>query len=167
MKILGLDPGSRFTGYGLVERQGSKLIGHEAGRIRLPQRLGLTERLVLLAEEIESLLARTEPDAVALESLFHGINPKSLIVLAHARGVLMAVIGRRGLAIAEFAPAEVKSAVTGNGRADKQQVARMVGMLLSVSTDALKADATDALAIAICGSQRLRLDRLVERATGQ
>jgi crossover junction endodeoxyribonuclease RuvC len=99
-----------------------------------------------------------------LESPFHGMNSRSLIVLAQARGALLATLAGRGLEIREYTPAEVKSAVTGNGRADKEQVARMVRLILGVSGPAWPADATDALAVALCCGQRLRLDRLREAA---
>ena len=91
------------------------------------------------------------------------MNSRSLIVLAEARGVLLAGLAGRGIEIREYSPAEVKSAVTGNGRADKTQVARMVRLLLTTRGDGWAADATDALALAICCAQRLRLDRLREQ----
>jgi crossover junction endodeoxyribonuclease RuvC len=105
-------------------------------------------------------LARLSPDRAVLEAPFLGINTRSLIVLAQARGVLLAGLARRAVAIDEYSPAEVKSAVTGNGRADKQQVARMVHILLGAREAGWSADATDALAAALCGAQRLRLDNL-------
>jgi len=100
---------------------------------------------------------------VVLESPFSGLNSRSLIVLAQARGVLLAAAAGYGAEVREFSPAEVKSAVTGNGRAEKQQVARMVRLLLKLNMeDALASDAADALAVAICCAQRLRMDRLAE-----
>jgi crossover junction endodeoxyribonuclease RuvC len=98
-----------------------------------------------------------------LESPFHGASSRALIVLSQARGALLAVLGRHGLEVCEYSPAEVKSAVTGNGRADKRQVARMVQILLGLDTAGTNSDATDALALAICYAQRGRLDRLVGR----
>lgn len=160
MLILGLDPGSLYTGYGLVEKNGSALEVVEAGRIACPRDLALPSRLAHLADRLEELLGRFPPDLAALESPFHGMNARSLIVLAQARGALLAVLARRGFEIREYTPAEVKSAVTGNGRADKEQVARMVRLLLGASGEDWRSDATDALALAICCAQRLRLDRL-------
>lgn len=101
---------------------------------------------------------------MALESLFHGINPRSLIVLAQARGALVAAIGRAGIELYEYTPAEIKSAVTGSGRADKEQVSRMVRLILGLGEEGLSADAGDALAVALCLAQRSRLDRLVSGA---
>ncbi len=160
MLVLGLDPGSLHTGYGLVERRGSTLRALDLGRFSCPRRCALPERLAHLARGLEDLLSRWRPETVALETPFHGLNSRSLIVLAQARGALLATLAGRGLAFREYSPAEVKSAVTGNGRADKQQVARMVKLLLALDGDGWAADATDALAVAICAAQRARLDQL-------
>lgn len=164
MRILGIDPGSVHTGYGLVEKRGSKVVGLAFGRLSPPKGRPLPERLAWLATELEGLLERFEPELAVLESLFHGRNTRSLIVLAEARGALLSALARRSLDIREYAPAEVKSAVTGNGRAPKEQVARMVRLLLSLDPEeSLAADAADALAVAVCGAQRLRMDRLKDR----
>jgi crossover junction endodeoxyribonuclease RuvC len=165
--ILGLDPGSLHTGYGLIERQGSSLLPVEAGRFSCPRGLALPERLGHLAGRLQDLLARRPPDLAVLETPFHGMNAHSLIVLAQARGALLAVLAGRGIEIREYSPAEVKSAVTGNGRADKDQVARMVRLLLAARGESWASDATDALAVAICCAQRLRLDRLADRKPGR
>lgn len=164
MRILGIDPGSVHTGYGLVEKRGSRVVGLAFGRLSPPKGRPLPERLAWLASEMAGLVERFAPETVVLESLFHGRNSRSLIVLAEARGALLSVLAGHGLDIREYAPAEVKSAVTGNGRAPKQQVARMVRLLLSLDEDEdLAADAADALAVAVCGAQRLRMDRLADR----
>ena len=163
MLILGLDPGSLHTGYGLVERHGSALRAVEAGRISCPKTLAVPGRLAHLAACLGELLDRCRPDLAVLETPFHGMNSRSLIVLAEARGVLLAVLAGRGLEIREYTPAEVKSAVTGSGRADKDQVARMVRLLLASRGEGWASDATDALAVALCCAQRLRLDRLREQ----
>jgi crossover junction endodeoxyribonuclease RuvC len=159
--ILGLDPGSLHTGYGLVERRGSAVVVVEAGRISCPRALAVPGRLAHLGARLAELLALRRPDLAALETPFHGLNSRSLIVLAEARGALLAVLAGCGVEIAEYSPAEVKSAVTGNGRADKEQVARMVRLLLGPQAGSgMPTDASDALAIALCCAQRLRLDRL-------
>ena len=160
MLILGLDPGSIHTGYGLVERQGSALHTIGAGRLSSPRDLPVPQRLARLVDGMGELLARHPPDLAVLESPFAGMNARSLIVLAEARGALLAAIAGRGIEIREYSPAEVKSAVTGNGRADKDQVARMVRLLLGHDGQGWASDATDALALAICCAQRLRMDRL-------
>ena len=160
MRILGLDPGSRYTGYGLIDRRGRDLEMVAQGRISLPPRAPLPARLDRLCRELEDLIGRFEPDVAVLETLFRGINPRSLIVLAQARGALLAKLAAAGLEIREYSPAEIKSALTGNGRADKRQVSRMVTLVLGCEGGELSADASDALAVAICFVQRLRMDRL-------
>jgi crossover junction endodeoxyribonuclease RuvC len=160
VRILGLDPGSFHTGYGVVEGSGSRLQPLALGRISSPRGRPLPERLAHLAAEAEELLGEWRPELVVLESLFYGVNVRSLIVLAEARGVLLATAAARGYEVREFSPAEVKSAVTGNGRADKEQVAHMVRLLLALDSDRLTSDASDALAVAICCAQRLAMDRL-------
>ncbi len=162
MLILGLDPGSLHTGYGLVERRGSRLAPVDWGRISCPRGDALGRRLATLVESLGELLDGVRPDLAALESPFLGRSSRSLIVLAQARGALLAGLAGRGLPIAEYSPAEVKSAVTGNGRAEKGQVARMVQLLLGLEGEALAEDTSDALAVAICCAQRYRLDKLAE-----
>lgn len=167
MLILGLDPGSVHTGWGLVRQNGASLEAVAAGRLSLRTKEPMCSRLAGLAAELDALLDAYQPDAAVLESLFHGINPRSLIVLAQARGALLAVLGRRRIAAAEYSPAEIKGAVTGNGRADKTQVARMVKLLLGLDDERRAADVTDALAAAICFAQRHRIDRLEARLGGR
>ncbi len=162
MRILGLDPGSRHTGYGIVDDEGEGLRAATLGRLSCPPRAAMPARLHFLARELDGLLDRWRPAAAVLESPFHGINARSLIVLAQARGALLAVLAGRGLAVAEYSPAEVKAAVTGDGRADKEQVARMVRLLLGLDGRASR-DATDALALALCYAQRRRMDALAGR----
>ena len=163
MLILGLDPGSLHTGFGLIEKHGSSLVPLDAGRFSCPKTLDLPRRLAYLAGRLDEMVSSRRPDLAVLETPFHGMNAHSLIVLAQARGALLAVLAGRGIEIREYSPAEVKSAVTGNGRADKDQVARMVRLLLSARGEGWASDATDALALAICCAQRLRLDRLAEQ----
>jgi crossover junction endodeoxyribonuclease RuvC len=118
-----------------------------------------------VAAELAALVERLAPAAAVLETPFHGPNPRSLIVLAQARGALLASLGDRGLEVLEYSPAEVKSAVTGNGRAGKDQVAKMVRVLLGMerrpgAVETLPSDATDALAVAICAAHRFKMDRI-------
>jgi crossover junction endodeoxyribonuclease RuvC len=159
--VLGLDPGSRHTGYGLVAVEGDQLRAVDYGRVSCRAGQPLPERLALLSRELEALLERFRPAAAALETPFHGLNSRSLIVLSQARGALLAALAGRSIEIREYSPAEVKVAVSGNGRADKQQVARMVRLLLTLPQGNVSPDATDALAVAICCVHRLRMDRMV------
>ena len=160
LRILGLDPGSRHTGYGLIDRRGRELEVVAQGRISLPARSPLPARLARLCRELDDLVRRFEPEVAVLETLYRGVNPRSLIVLAQARGALLARLATVDLEIREYSPAEIKSALTGNGRADKRQVSRMVGLTLGLGAEKLSADASDALAVAVCFAQRLRMDRL-------
>lgn len=163
-RLLGLDPGSLHTGYGVIDVAGPRIAACAVGRISCKRSQSLPDRLGYLSVEIGLILERWQPDIVVLESLFRGVNTRSLIVLAQARGALLAAVAASGAEIREFSPAEIKSAVTGNGRADKQQVARMVQLLLKIERDDLASDATDALAAAVCCARRLRMDRLAESA---
>ena len=160
MLILGLDPGSRHTGYGLVEARGGSLEAIDFGRISCPASRPVPQRLAEMARQLAELVERRQPDVAVLETPFHGLNTRSLVVLAQARGALLAVLAARGLEIGEYSPAEVKNAVTGQGRASKEQVARMVRIHLSLVDTDLSEDASDALAMAICFAQRYRMDRL-------
>ena len=163
MLVLGVDPGSRHTGYGLIEARGDRLVAKAHGRFSCKATQSVPARLHFLSSSLAGLLDEWSPEAIAMESLFHGINSKSLIVLAQARGALLTAAAATPAEIVEYSPAEVKVAVTGHGRAEKDQVQRMVSLILSVPVDQLSADSADALALAICYSHRSRVDRLAAR----
>ena len=164
MILLGIDPGSQYTGYGLVRRQGSRLECLDCGRIKLPRKAPVSQRLGRLSDELSAILDGLVVEAVAVESVFHGVNTKSLVVLAQARGAILAEIGRRDLPCFEYSPSEIKRAVTGTGRADKDQVAHMVKLLLNLRQGSLPSDATDALAVAVCLANSIRLERITDEA---
>lgn len=166
LRVLGLDPGSLHTGYGVLTTDGRRSVALAVGRISPGRKAPLPERLATLSRETSELLQRWQPDLVAIESPFHGVNPRSLISLAQARGALVAAVALAGSGIREYSPAEVKIAVTGSGRADKEQVARMVKILLKLDGEPMSADATDALAVALCCAQRLRMDALSGASRG-
>lgn len=161
MRILGLDPGSHHTGYGFLEVEAGRPRALAFGRISPSRRLPLERRLARVVAELAALLEEWAPEAAVLEAPFLGLNPRSLVVLAQARGALLALAAQRGLVVHEYSPAEIKSAVAGHGRADKQQVERMVRMQLALGPERIGADAADALAAALCYALRQRLDRLV------
>lgn len=158
--ILGLDPGSLHTGYGLVESDHGKIRSVGFGRFSCPPKAPLPQRLGYLSRELRLLIDSTQPDSAVMETSFHGPNTRSLIVLAQARGALLAVLGKSGLEVREYSPAEIKMAVVGNGRADKRQVAHMVRLLLTLGDQKASEDATDALAVAICYAHRHKLEQL-------
>ncbi len=163
MLVLGLDPGSRHTGYGLVESRGDRLRAVAHGRISCPASQAIERRLFHISQQVEALLAQWQPQAVVIETLFHGVNSRSLIVLAQARGALLACLAAADFEVNEYSPAEIKSAVTGNGRGDKTRVQRMVSRLLWVTRGELNADSADALAAAICFANRQGIERLAKR----
>lgn len=146
--MLGIDPGSRATGYGVVDREGGRLERVAGGVIRVAGQ-ELARRLAAIAEALEAVLLETQPDSVALEAVFLARNPRSALLLGQARGAALVACGRMGLAGSEYSPAEVKCAVTGYGSADKAQVQQMVGRLLHLA-EVPPADEADALAVAIC-----------------
>lgn len=156
MRVLGLDPGSRHAGWGVVECRGSAARALGWGRVSPPAGAELAVRLAAIVEGVERAIAVHAPELVAVERVFHGENARSLIVLAQARGALVAAVARCGLPLVELAPAAVKSSVAGSGRADKSQVMRMVKLSLGLAAEKLAADESDALAVALAaGSSAL------------
>ena len=163
MRILGLDPGSRHTGFGVIEPAGSSCRVLVQGRISCPSADSLPARLLRISRGIDELVSEWRPEIAVLEKAFHGVNSRSLIVLAQARGALLAALAGREIPIEEYSPAEVKSTVTGNGRAGKDQVGRMVRMLTGLRAEALSEDAADALAVALCFAARRPWKEATER----
>ena len=155
MRILGLDPGSRVCGYGVIDERGGALAYVECGVLTAPEDRAMENRLGELACGLREVIAELRPGIVAVEDVFSHQNPRSAIALAQARGMALAVVGLAGLAVASYAPALVKKAVSGSGRADKTQIARMVQALIGLRS-LPRADATDALAVAITHGRRLR-----------
>ncbi len=151
MRVLGVDPGLTRCGLGVVEGTPGKPPSLVAvGVIRTPADLDVSKRLVLIEEELDEWIARYQPDAVAVERVFAQHNVRTVMGTAQASGVAMVVAARRGLPVALHTPSEVKAAVTGSGRADKEQVTTMVTRILKLSERPTPADAADALALAIC-----------------
>lgn len=146
---LGVDPGSRLTGWAFISQEGRHLAVVDSGVIRLRPTDALWVRLGALQERIEALLCARRPDAVAVEDIFTAKNVKSALSLGHARGVILAAAGRQGLEVFAYPPATVKRAVCGHGRADKTQIQKMVQVLLGTVAVA-SSDESDAMAIAIC-----------------
>ncbi len=146
---LGIDPGSRFTGYGLVSREGSRLKYVAAGRISTKPKAPLPERLLQVADGLREVIGRYSPDEAAVEDIFYAKNVRSAIRLGHVRGVALCAAASAGLPVYEYPPAEIKLAVAGYGQAEKSQVCLMVRSILGIK-DELAEDASDALAAAIC-----------------
>ncbi|MFQ5670297.1 MAG: crossover junction endodeoxyribonuclease RuvC [Acidobacteriota bacterium] len=155
MRILGIDPGSRHTGYGVIEASGRRLAYVDAGAIS--PRLGapFSQRLLAIYQSMTERIEALRPSQVAVEDLFHSVNSRSALRLAHVRGVLILAAGAAGLAVTAYAPAAIKKAVVGSGNAAKEQVAWMVSRLLEKPMAHRTLDTTDALAVAICHASHL------------
>jgi len=151
-RIIGIDPGSRFTGFGIIEKSGNKLALLHAGRIAVPKG-ELHARLYLIFQGLSDIIAQHRPTEAAVEGLFHHRNADSALKLGQARGAALVACAHHHLSVAEYAPTHVKQAVVGTGRADKDQVQKMVKLILSMDATALALDASDALALAICHAQ--------------
>lgn len=155
MRIIGLDPGLRYTGWGLIESVDNRLHFLASGRIAVPDKDELNIRLSFLHRELEKVILDTRPDQAAVEETFSNVNPRSTLKLGMARGVVLLAPALHGIPIAEYAANTVKKTVVGAGHADKQQIQHMVKMLLP-KADFSTPDAADALAIAICHAHHLQ-----------
>ncbi len=151
MRVMGIDCGGEYTGYGVVEQgEDGELVCLAAGAIKLPARKPLAERLQMIFEGLGAVIAAHGPHTVDIEDIFHAVNAKSALKLGQVRGVAMLSAAVAGLPVAEYAPLAIKSAVVGFGRAEKWQVQQMVTRLLRLEQVPEPADVADALAIAIC-----------------
>ena len=153
MRVLGIDPGLKETGYGILEVKngmGSAVL-LEAGLIRTNSSDSLGVRLAAVAREIQTILLQHRPDRVAIEDLYsYYKTPKPALLMGHVRGVLLSQAALQGIPVASYLPTRVKKAVVGRGHASKEQVARMVQMRLGISRRRVPADVSDALAVALC-----------------
>ena len=151
MRVLGIDCGTEYTGYGVVELcEDGKLLCLTCGAIKLSPRQPLAQRLAIIFGRLGALIQEHRPDNVAIEDVFYALNVKSAFKLGQVRGVAMLAASSAGLDVAEYSPLSIKSAVVGYGKAEKQQVQHMVARLLNLVQVPEPADAADALAIAIC-----------------
>lgn len=156
MRVLGLDPGSRRTGYGVVDKSGNRLTAVDFGFLAPPAQADLPRRLAFLAAGVAGIIERHAPDCVVVEEAFYHENVRSTLVLGQVRGALIVTAVQREAEVHEYSPREIKMSVTGNGGATKDQVGFMVKRLLAL-TEAPQADAADALAGAICHLNRSAL----------
>jgi crossover junction endodeoxyribonuclease RuvC len=154
--VLGLDPGTRHFGWGVVERRGTRLVHIAHGIAHTDEKTSIATRLVAIEIALVEVLRVHAPDEASVEALFFAKDASAAAKLGHARGVALLVCARAGVDIYEYAPARVKLAVAGHGRAEKAQVAQMVRVVLGLA-EAPKADAADALALAIAHLQHVRL----------
>ena len=150
MLILGVDPGTAITGYGLVEQQGQRLVPLSYGVIRTNAGCPLVDRLKNIYDAMSDLIREYQPAVMVVEELFFNKNTRTALAVGQARGVILLAAANQGLKIAEFTPLQVKMAVVGYGRAEKIQVQEMVRVILKLKAIPKPDDAADALAIAIC-----------------
>jgi crossover junction endodeoxyribonuclease RuvC len=151
MRVLGIDCGGQYTGYGVVEMHAAgKLCCLTCGAIKLSSREALPRRLSRIFTRLGELISAHQPDEVAIEDIFYALNAKSALKLGQVRGVAMLAAAVAGLPVAEYSPLTIKSSVVGYGRAEKEQVQQMVTRLLNLPAAPEPMDASDALAIAIC-----------------
>lgn len=156
MRVLGLDPGSRRTGFGVVDGEGNRFRAVKCGHVSPPAKLGLPQRLHAIARRVGEIMDEMTPDCVAVEEAFYHESVHSTLVLGHVRGALLVAAVERGLEVAEYSPREIKMSVTGHGGASKEQVAFMVQRVFGLKS-VPSPDAADALAAALCHQHRARL----------
>jgi crossover junction endodeoxyribonuclease RuvC len=159
--ILGIDPGLATTGYGLVLKERNKLAHIAFGCILTPAKQNFIERLETIHNELEKIIKKYQPQAVAVEALFFCKNVKTALDVSQARGVILLTAIENKLPLYEFTPLEIKQAVTGYGRAEKKQIQKMVKIILDLKEIPEPDDAADALAIAICGANSQKLYRKI------
>lgn len=164
MRVLGIDTGSRVTGYGVIETDGADCVFVDCGIIRVLTSAPVAVRLKTIHEGLAGVIQNFKPDEAAFESIFHATNVQSALKLGQARGVCIHAAAQADLPVYEYSPAEVKSAVTGYGRAEKPQVQQMVRALLKLAGPFDSYDASDALAVAICHVQSHRLKKATAAA---
>ncbi|GAB4514928.1 MAG: crossover junction endodeoxyribonuclease RuvC [Phycisphaerales bacterium] len=166
MRVLGIDPGLRLTGFACVTFQtphpSADVRLNDAGIVRLDDKADIPARLCVLARELADLIDHNAPELACVEALFtHYQNPRTAIVMAHARGVILHELARKGVPIRELPPALVKKSIAGNGRATKEAVQRAVMVELRLPSIPTPADVADAMAIATVGGRRVLADRML------
>jgi crossover junction endodeoxyribonuclease RuvC len=157
MKIIGIDPGTATTGFSVIEVKNKKIKLLDFGYIQTHKGLKQSERLNLIAEDIELLLEKWQPNVGAIERLFFNKNIKTAISVAEARGVITQKMASKGIEVEEYGPTEIKSSVCGNGRADKKAVQKMVQLIMSLEKMPEPDDVADAIAVALCSANRLKI----------
>lgn len=166
MIIVGVDPGSRVTGFGVISAQTHGYQCEEYGTIRAEIEASFPDRLKKIHTELQSLLRRHSPAVIVVEGLFYAVNAQSALKLGHTRGVVLLAASQACVPLVEYSPLEVKKAVVGYGRADKEQVQIMVRTLLNLTRKPEPHDAADALAIALCHALRMKgLARILKART--
>ena len=159
MIILGIDPGTNITGYGIIKYEKNTFLKIASGIIRLPSAKPIPSRLKIIYEELNILIRKYKPDEFAIETAFYGKNVQSAMKIGYARGVSILAAVHNDIPTSEYSPREVKKSVVGRGSATKEQVSFMVKSLLVIDQDNMKSDETDALAIALCHAFRMKSNK--------
>lgn len=157
MRVIGIDPGTAITGWGVVEGDGNDLSMIAGGVVTTAAGTPLAERLQIIYRELTQIIKQWQPESSAVEELFFSKNAKTALAVGHGRGVAMLALANAGLPVSEYKPLEVKQAITGHGGADKYQMQQMVKLLLNLDDIPRPDDAADALAVAICHVHSARL----------
>jgi len=160
--VLGIDPGIAILGYGVIHSEGNKLRLIQYGAVTTPPEWSMPERLKYIYDQVTNLIVEYKPDAIAVEELFFNKNVKTALTIGHARGVALVAAAKEGMDLYEYTPLQVKQAVVGYGRADKQQVQQMVKVLLNLREIPKPDDAADALAVAICHTHATKMGHLFQ-----
>ncbi len=164
MRILGIDPGLRLTGYGVIDYHPLKPGLRDAGVIRLAEKTSLADRLLELERELDAILAEHEPQVCAVEQLYaHYDHPRTAILMAHARGVIILCAARRKVLVEEYPSNRIKQSVAGHGHAGKHQMQRAIQSVWNLKEPPEPPDVADALAVALCCGREMELQRLRER----
>ncbi|NQV17098.1 MAG: crossover junction endodeoxyribonuclease RuvC [Armatimonadetes bacterium] len=150
MIILGIDPGSRYCGYGILQVEKHKVVAAGCDVIKINPAKSLPERLIIVYTELKTVIEKYKPDIAVVETIFYGKNIKSAFTLGHVRGVILFLLAQNKIKIMEYSPREIKKSVVGNGNASKQQIQYMVQKILNLNLENKTEDAADALAIALC-----------------
>jgi crossover junction endodeoxyribonuclease RuvC len=156
MIILGIDPGTRITGYGVIKYSNNSFLKIAHGSIKLPAQKSIPQRLEIIYDELSKIIKKFKPDEFAIETAFYGKNAQSAMKIGYARGVSILCAVHNKLPTSEYSPREVKKSVVGKGAASKVQVAFMIKTLLNIKAEKIKIDESDALAIALCHAFRLK-----------
>lgn len=162
MRVLGIDPGSNVTGYGIVEVNGNEYSHIASGDIKLKKTQSLPEKLLTIYNGVKDLIKDFKPESVAVENVFFAKNARSAIILGHARGAAMLGASTMGLEVSEYSPTEIKKAVTGHGRAAKEDMQKMIGLLIGKDLTT-SSDSADALSIAICHLNSIKINRRLNK----
>ena len=165
MKLLGIDPGLRNTGWGVIETHGNRLIYQGDGAVTSDPSLSLAERLVQLHDGLVTVIERFQPEEAAVEETFVNVNPSSTLKLGQARGIALFVPSKSGLRVSEYSPNLIKKSLVGSGHASKEQVQMMINTLLP-GCNFQTADSADALAVAICHAHHRKSSNISKQLQG-